>query len=71
MVFTHEAQGVIMFIGMAVIFVAVWNAAGGWSAAVETLKTQTPPAGHLAEVSGFRGDDGETAAIRQTVIGME
>ena len=30
-VMTDALQGVIMFIGMGVIFVAVWNAAGGWS----------------------------------------
>ncbi|MFT5468827.1 MAG: SSS family solute:Na+ symporter [Verrucomicrobiales bacterium] len=60
-VFTDALQGVIMFIGMAVIFIAVWNAAGGWSSAVETLKSQQPAAGHLAEISSFRGDDGATS----------
>ena len=44
-VFTDAAQGVIMFIGMAVIFIAVWNASGGWSGAVETLKSHDPPMG--------------------------
>ena len=60
-VFTDAAQGVIMFVGMLVIFIAVWNAAGGWSGAVETLQSYDPPVGHLAEVSGFHGDDGQTS----------
>ncbi|MEM7014979.1 MAG: hypothetical protein AAF585_26260, partial [Verrucomicrobiota bacterium] len=60
-VFTDAAQGVIMFIGMAVIFLAVWNAAGGWSGAVEALEKQEPSAAHLAEMSSFRGDDGKTS----------
>ena len=60
-VFTDAAQGVIMLIGMAVIFMTVWNAAGGWSGAVAALAKQEPSAAHLAEMSSFRGDDGKTS----------
>lgn len=60
-VFTDALQGVIMFIGMAVIFIAVWNAAGGWSGAIEKLENQEPAAAHLAEISSFHGDDGATS----------
>ncbi|MGB0578531.1 MAG: sodium:solute symporter family transporter [Limisphaerales bacterium] len=60
-VFTDAAQGLIMFIGMAVIFITVWNAAGGWSGAVEALGKQEPSAARLAEMSSFHGDDGKTS----------
>lgn len=64
-VMTDALQGVIMFVAMAVIFAAVWNASGGWSQMRETLSTMqieaTKPASDLLQMGGYRGDDNNTS----------
>ncbi len=64
-VLTDTLQGAIMFVGMGVIFSAVWNAVGGWSHAIELLKTiplnDGRPASELARMSRYFGDDGQTS----------
>jgi len=60
-VMTDALQGVIMFIGMGVIFVAVWNAAGGWSSMIETISKQGDS--DLAHVGRYFGDDGKTSPV--------
>ncbi len=65
-VFTDAIQGVVMFIGMAAIFTAVWKAAGGWSevkAALEAagLQENGQPVSDLAHMGKYRGDDGTTS----------
>ncbi|MFT5527259.1 MAG: SSS family solute:Na+ symporter, partial [Pirellulaceae bacterium] len=66
-VMTDAFQGVIMFVGMAVIFIAVWNAAGGWSAMIERLDnlqlTEQSSAADLAHMGRYRGDDGATSPL--------
>lgn len=66
-VMTDALQGVIMFVAMAVIFVAVWNAAGGWSQMIQTLSTQqvdeSKVASDLAQMRSYRGDSGSTPAV--------
>jgi SSS family solute:Na+ symporter len=64
-VMTDVLQGVIMFVAMAVIFSAVWNAAGGWSRMRETLETmridEAKPASDLLSMGRYRGDDDDTS----------
>jgi SSS family solute:Na+ symporter len=60
-VMTDALQGVIMFVGMGVIFVAVWNAAGGWSNMIETISKQGNS--DLAHVGRYFGDDGKTSPV--------
>lgn len=64
---TDACQGVIMLIAMVVIFCAVWNAAGGWSAMLEKLKTVSDsggaPAGDLPHIGRYHGDAGTTPSI--------
>jgi solute:Na+ symporter, SSS family len=66
-VLTDAFQGVIMFLGVAVIFSAVWNATGGWSQAVEILKAaplnETQPASDLTRMGRYYGDDGRTSPL--------
>ncbi len=65
-VMTDAAQGIIMFVGVAVIFVAVYNAAGGWTSMRETLAGMTidaKPASDLAHMGRYRGDDGDTSPL--------
>ena len=66
-VMTDALQGIIMFIAMAVIFVAVWNATGGWSPMIETLSSQSidkaKTASELARMSSYHGDSGSTPTI--------
>ena len=62
-VFTDAIQGVVMFVGMAAIFTAVWKAAGGWSevkAALEAAGVQEngQPVSDLAHMGKYHGDDG-------------
>lgn len=64
-VFTDAIQGLIMFVGMAVIFTAVWQAAGGWSGAISKLEAidldDQRKASELAKLSGYFGPDGTTS----------
>lgn len=66
-VMTDALQGIILFLAMAVIFIAVWNAAGGWSEMSQTLEgiqiTQSKPASDLMSMGRYRGDDGETSPV--------
>jgi SSS family solute:Na+ symporter len=66
-VLTDALQGAIMLLGTAVIFWAVWKAAGGWSQAVETLKSlplnETQNASDLARMGRYFGDDGQTSPL--------
>lgn len=66
-VMTDAGQGVVMFVAMAVIFIAVWNAAGGWSQMSQTLGglqlESGQPASDLLSISRYRGDDGKTSPI--------
>lgn len=69
-VITDALQGVVMMAGATVVFVAVWNAAGGWSgmeaklaaipaAEVKGLKCEAPE--DLTRVSSYRGASGSTS----------
>lgn len=65
-VFTDAVQAIVMFIGMAVIFTAVWKAAGGWSevkAGLEAAGVQEngQPVSDLAHMGKYRGDNGATS----------
>lgn len=66
-VMTDAFQGIIMFIAVAVIFGAVWNAAGGWSQMQETLQAtqidEAKPASDLLSMGRYHGDDGDTSPI--------
>lgn len=66
-VMTDALQGAIMFVGVAIIFAAVWQAAGGWSSMLDTLRTidiaEGRPAEDLAYMGRYRGDDGHTSPI--------
>jgi SSS family solute:Na+ symporter len=67
-VMTDAFQGIIMFIAMAVIFAAVWNAAGGWSEMQATLERMqieetNQPASDLLFMGRYRGDNGDTSPI--------
>lgn len=66
-VMTDALQGVIMFVAMAVIFVAVWNAAGGWSQMSETLQgsliEDSKPASDLLSMGRYRGDNDDVSPI--------
>ena len=77
-VMTDAFQGIIMFVAMAVIFSAVWNAAGGWSQMRETLQRlpieANRPASDLLHMGRYRGDAGDTSplvvAIGWLIIGF-
>lgn len=58
-VWTDAAQGVIMMVGGAVIFIAVWNVVGGWSGMRQSL--EATGRSNLPHISGFRGSDGVTS----------
>lgn len=65
-VFTDAIQGVVMFIGMAAIFTAVWKAAGGWgevkaALAAAGLQENGQPVSDLAHMGKYHGDDGTTS----------
>jgi SSS family solute:Na+ symporter len=64
---TDACQGVIMLVATAVIFCAVWNAAGGWSSMLETLRTASDsegvPAADLLHVGRFHGASGTVPSI--------
>jgi SSS family solute:Na+ symporter len=66
-VMTDAFQGIIMFVAMAVIFMAVWNAAGGWQAMRETLEgiriTETKAASDLTHMGRYHGDRNETSPL--------
>ncbi len=66
-VMTDALQGIIMFLAMAVIFAAVWNAAGGWSQMRETLQGMDGGAGQpvsdLLHMGRYRGDNGATSPV--------
>ncbi len=62
-VWTDALQGVIMMVGGVVIFLAVWNAVGGWNGAAETLaeadaRNGTQHAGllHISHYDGGAAD---------------
>lgn len=77
-VMTDAFQGMIMIVAVAVIFSAVWNAAGGWSQMQQTLEgiriTPARPASDLSFMGRYRGDDGNTSpivvAIGWIIIGL-
>lgn len=64
-VMTDAFQGLIMFLGVSVIFVAVWNAAGGWSNMLDSLSGIQLESGQSAEdlafMGRYRGDEGKTS----------
>lgn len=65
-VFTDAIQGIVMFVGMAAIFTAVWKAAGGWPEVTAALKAagaqeNGQPLSDLAHMGKYRGDDGMTS----------
>lgn len=64
-VMTDALQGVIMFVGVGIIFMAVWNAAGGWTQMVETLQGIEIADGRngadLAAMGRYHGDSGNTS----------
>ncbi len=65
-VFTDVIQGIVMFIGMTVIIVAVWNAAGGLRGVWNLLdaagvQENGQPVADLAHMGSYRGDDGMTS----------
>lgn len=66
-VMTDAFQGIIMFFAMAVIFVAVWNAAGGWSQMGKSLEgmfiDQTKPAADLMHMGRYRGDHDDASPL--------
>lgn len=66
-VMTDALQGVILFVGVGVIFVTVWRVAGGWSGMLDTLHTiELSPgrtADELAYMSRYRGDNGNTSPV--------
>ena len=65
-VFTDAIQGIVMLVGMAAIFTAVWKAAGGWSevkaalvaAGIQDSGQQVSDLPHMGK---YRGDDGITS----------
>jgi len=65
-VWTDALQGLVMMVGVAVIFCAVWQAAGGWSGAIENLTAQSQgqaePNGNLerlTHIGHYDGSDGD------------
>ena len=59
-VITDALQGIIMMVGMVIIFTAVWRAAGGWSgmeSALESIKLadSDKPASDLLHMGATRG----------------
>jgi SSS family solute:Na+ symporter len=65
-VFTDAIQGIVMFVGMAAIFAAVWRTAGGWSEVKAALvaagvQENGQPVSDLAHMGKYRGDDGMTS----------
>ena len=59
-VWTDSAQGVVMMVAAAVIFVAVWDAAGGWDGVSRALAERDRAEGTThsdkLHIGGFRGD---------------
>ncbi len=66
-VMTDALQGIIMFVAMGVIFAAVWNAAGGWSATRNMLAgiqiEDSKPASDLMHMGRYRGDGDNTSPL--------
>jgi SSS family solute:Na+ symporter len=65
-VVTDAFQGIIMIVGMIIIFTAVWRAAGGWSGMEITLESiklaeSGRPASDLLHMGRFQGDSGRTS----------
>lgn len=77
-VMTDALQGIIMFVGVAVIFSAVWAAAGGWSGMRDTLAettvAPTKSGADLMHMGRYRGDNDDTpppiVAIGWIIIGL-
>ena len=76
-VWTDAAQGIIMMIGSLVVFFAVWNAVGGWSAMDRSLRDAGPVQdvnlSDLKHIGAYRGDDGTTSpflvVLGWTIVG--
>ena len=66
-VMTDALQGAIMFVAVAIIFTAIWNATGGWQHMVRMLAdvqmTDERTAANLTRMSGYRGEDGQTSPL--------
>lgn len=65
-VFTDALQGIVMFLGMAAIFFAVWKAAGGWGGVAGNLaaagvQENGQPVSDILHMGKYRGDDGATS----------
>lgn len=76
-VWTDAVQGMIMMVGAFVIFVAVWNAVGGWSAAnaalIQAGTVDDVVLADLLHVGAYRGDGGQTSpyivVLGWTIVG--
>lgn len=64
-VWTDALQGIVMMIGGAVIFMTVWNAAGGWNGVTERLDqldaSQGTALSGLTHVGGYDGGNSVTS----------
>ncbi len=64
-VLTDVLQGAVMLIGAAVMFVAVWNAVGGWSGAQAAFEAADARSGERTAdfylIRSYRGDEGTTS----------
>ncbi len=72
-VWTDTLQGIVMLVGTVVIFVAVWNAVGGWSGMTAALEAQgATPAGRPADlphISRYDGGGGANTSPYTVTIG--
>lgn len=70
-VWTDTAQGVVMMVAAVIIFVAVWQAVGGWSG----MNSELREAGRedLTHIGRYHGDDGRTSpwivVLAWTIVG--
>lgn len=66
-VMTDALQGIIMFLAMATIFSAVWQASGGWTQMRETLQSMDTaaeqPVSDLLHMGRYQGDAGATSPL--------
>ena len=58
-VWTDALQGIVMMVGAAIIFFAVWNAVGGWSGMTASLEQQKLE--NLTHIGGYEGGDGTSS----------
>ncbi len=65
-VFTDAIQGIVMFVGMAAIFIAVWKAAGGWENVKASLEAAGVEEGQqvsdIVHMGRYYGDKGMTSS---------